>query len=75
MLVYPLGIIGPWQIVIIALVIVLLFGGKKIPELMKGVGKGVKSFKEGMQEVDEQINASDTPKKEEAKQEEPGKEA
>ncbi|MBR5041913.1 MAG: twin-arginine translocase TatA/TatE family subunit [Bacteroidales bacterium] len=55
MIVYPLGIIGPWQIVIIALVIVLLFGGKKIPELMKGVGKGVKSFKEGMKEVEDQI--------------------
>ena len=53
---YPLGIIGPWQIVIIALVIVLLFGGKKIPELMKGVGKGVKSFKEGMKDVEEEIN-------------------
>ena len=51
MLVYPLGVIGPWQIVIIALVILLLFGGKKIPELMKGLGKGVKSFKEGMNEV------------------------
>ena len=59
MLFYPLGIIGPWQIVIIALVIVLLFGGKKIPELMKGVGKGVKSFKEGMNEIDEQINEPD----------------
>ena len=55
MIVYPLGIIGPWQIVIIALVIALLFGGKKIPELMKGVGKGVKSFKEGMKEVEDQI--------------------
>jgi len=41
----PLGVIGPWQWVIIALVIVLLFGGKKIPELMHGLGKGVKSFK------------------------------
>ena len=63
MLVYPLGVIGPWQIVIIALVIVLLFGGKKIPELMKGVGKGVKSFKDGMNEIDEQVNSSDEPKK------------
>ena len=62
MLVYPLGVIGPWQIVIIALVIVLLFGGKKIPELMKGVGKGIKSFKEGMNEVEDQINGSETPK-------------
>jgi len=56
MLVYPLGVIGPWQIVIIALVILLLFGGKKIPELMKGLGKGVKSFKDGMKDVEDQIN-------------------
>jgi sec-independent protein translocase protein TatA len=64
MLIYPLGVIGPWQIVIIALVIVLLFGGKKIPELMKGLGKGVKSFKEGMNEIEEQINQADeSPKK------------
>lgn len=59
MIVYPLGVIGPWQIVIIALVILLLFGGKKIPELMKGLGKGVKSFKEGMNEVEDQINQSE----------------
>ena len=52
MLAYPLGVVGPWQIVIIALVILLLFGGKKIPELMKGLGKGVKSFKEGMKEIE-----------------------
>ena len=39
------------EILIIALIILLLFGGKKIPELMKGLGKGVKSFKEGMNEV------------------------
>ncbi|MBP5720890.1 MAG: twin-arginine translocase TatA/TatE family subunit [Bacteroidales bacterium] len=64
MLAYPLGVVGPWQIVIIALVILLLFGGKKIPELMKGLGKGVKSFKEGINEIDEQINdAVETPKK------------
>jgi len=56
MLIYPLGVIGPWQIIIIALVILLLFGGKKIPELMKGLGKGVKSFKEGINEVEDQIN-------------------
>ena len=55
----PLGVIGPWQIVIIALVILLLFGGKKIPELMKGLGKGVKSFKEGMNEIEDQINQAD----------------
>ena len=59
MLIYPLGVIGPWQVVIIALVIVLLFGGKKIPELMKGLGKGVKSFKEGMNEVEKELKDVD----------------
>ena len=59
MLFYPLGVIGPWQVVIIALVILLLFGGKKIPELMKGLGKGVKSFKEGTNEIEDQINQAD----------------
>ena len=54
----PLGMVGPWQIVIIALVILLLFGGKKIPELMQGLGKGVKSFKDGMKEVEKEINDS-----------------
>jgi len=43
--------IGMQEILVIALIILLLFGGKKIPELMKGLGKGVKSFKEGMNEV------------------------
>lgn len=41
-----LGMIGPWQIVIIIAVVILLFGAKKIPELMKGVGKGIKDFKD-----------------------------
>lgn len=54
MLVYPL-MIGTWEIVAIVAVIVLLFGGKKIPELMKGIGKGVKSFKEGMNEVEKEV--------------------
>jgi sec-independent protein translocase protein TatA len=47
--------IGAPEIIIIALVILLLFGGKKIPELMKGLGKGVKSFKEGMKDVENEI--------------------
>ena len=50
--IFPLGIVGPWEIVIIALIVLLLFGGKKIPELMKGLGKGVKSFKDGLNEVE-----------------------
>ncbi len=55
----PLGVVGPWQIVIIALVIILLFGGKKIPELMKGLGKGVRSFKDGINDVENQIGDID----------------
>ena len=47
--------IGVWEWVIIALVVLLLFGGKKIPELMKGLGKGVKSFKEGMKDVEDDV--------------------
>lgn len=47
--------LGFWEIVIIALVVLLLFGGKKIPELMKGLGKGVKNFKEGMKEVEKDV--------------------
>lgn len=42
--------------IIIAVIVLLLFGGKKIPELMKGLGKGVKSFKEGVNEAKEEIN-------------------
>jgi sec-independent protein translocase protein TatA len=41
-----LGVLGPWQIVLIVAVVLLLFGGKKIPELMKGLGKGIKEFKD-----------------------------
>lgn len=45
--------LGTWEIVIIVLVVLLLFGGKKIPELMKGLGKGVKSFKDGVNGVED----------------------
>ena len=44
--------LGAQEILIITLIVLLLFGGKKIPELMKGLGKGVKSFKDGMKEID-----------------------
>jgi sec-independent protein translocase protein TatA len=40
-----LGVIGPWQIVLVVVVLLLLFGGKKIPELMRGLGQGMKEFK------------------------------
>jgi sec-independent protein translocase protein TatA len=45
-----LGVIGPWQIVLIILVVLLLFGGKKIPELMRGLGQGMKEFKKATKE-------------------------
>ncbi|MBK6965547.1 MAG: twin-arginine translocase TatA/TatE family subunit [Bacteroidales bacterium] len=54
-----LGVIGPWQVVIILLVALLFFGGKKIPELMKGLGRGIKDFK------DEMNNKEDEPQKKE----------
>ena len=48
-----LGMVGPWQIVLIVLVFLLMFGGKKIPELMKGLGKGMREFKDATKEIDE----------------------
>lgn len=45
--------LGTWEIILIALVILLLFGGKKIPELMKGIGKGMRSFRQGMEGKDD----------------------
>jgi len=51
--------LGTGEIIIIAIVILLLFGGKKIPELMKGLGKGVKSFKQGLNEVENEIKSAD----------------
>jgi len=51
-----LGMIGPWQIGLIVLVVLLLFGGKKIPEMMKGMGKGIREFKDGLN-PDEQNNS------------------
>lgn len=47
------GIIGPWQVVLIVAIALLLFGGKKIPELMKGVGQGMKEFKKSIAEEDD----------------------
>ncbi|MGI6233365.1 MAG: Sec-independent protein translocase subunit TatA/TatB [Prevotella sp.] len=56
--------IGTQEIIIIALIILLLFGGKKIPELMKGLGKGVKNFKDEMNNVVENDKEPDEKKKE-----------
>jgi sec-independent protein translocase protein TatA len=50
--------LGTWEIIVIVLAILLLFGGKKIPELMHGVGKGVKSFKDGMNGVEDESGKS-----------------
>ena len=51
-----LGPLGTGEIILIALAVLLLFGGKKIPELMKGLGKGVKHFKDGVSGIEEDIN-------------------
>ena len=51
-----LGSIGMAEIIVIALIVLLFFGGKKIPELMKGIGKGVKSFKDGMKDVQDELD-------------------
>jgi len=48
-----LGMLGPWQIALIVAVVLLLFGGKKIPELMRGLGSGIKEFKDASKEEDE----------------------
>ena len=58
-----LGMVGPWQIVIIVVLIVLLFGGKKIPELMKGLGQGMKEFKNATKQEDKDKDKEDSEKK------------
>lgn len=65
--------LGMQEIFFILLIVLLFFGGKKIPELMKGLGKGVKSFKDGMNGVENDVKVdvkSDTSKTEETKKEE-----
>ncbi|NQW40486.1 MAG: twin-arginine translocase TatA/TatE family subunit [Cryomorphaceae bacterium] len=57
-----LGIIGPWQIVLIVAIVLLLFGGRKIPELMRGLGGGVKEFKKAMREEDDETPKDDSKK-------------
>ena len=54
------GFIGPWQVVLILLIVLLLFGGKKIPELMKGLGKGMKEFKNASKGEDTNSSRNDT---------------
>jgi sec-independent protein translocase protein TatA len=50
-----LGLPGGWEWIIILVVVLLVFGGKKIPELMKGIGKGIRGFKDGMKEIEDDI--------------------
>ena len=57
--------LGMQEILVLALIVLLFFGGKKIPELMKGLGKGVKSFKEGMNEVTDLVEEKKEEKKDE----------
>lgn len=54
--------LGMSEVIIIALVVLLLFGGKKIPELMRGLGKGVRSFKEGVNDVKNELDKPDSEK-------------
>lgn len=62
----PLAFLGGPEIIVIVLVIVLLFGAKRIPELMRGVGKGIKSFKDGVNGLGEDLDADKTPAKTES---------
>ena len=63
-----IGGLGTTELIMIVLVVLLLFGGKKIPELMHGMGKGVRSFKDGMNEVNDNLKM-DEEKKDEVKNE------
>lgn len=60
--------LGTGELILIAIVILLLFGGKKIPELMRGLGKGVRSFKDGLNEVTDEVNRNDADKDSQSKQ-------
>lgn len=57
-----IGGIGMQEVLLITLVVLLFFGGKKIPELMKGIGKGVRSFKEGMNNIEKEVENSEQKK-------------
>ncbi len=54
-----LGVFGPWQVILIVAIVLLLFGGKKIPELMKGLGKGVKEFKDATKGNEEEKSTNE----------------
>ena len=62
----PLGVIGPQQLILIAVLVLILFGGKKIPELMGGIGKGIKEFKNATSDDSSEKVSDKTEKKEQA---------
>lgn len=64
-----LGVIGGPEILVIALIVLVLFGGKKIPELMKGLGKGVKEYKKAMNGFEEELHSATDPTPREPQQE------
>ena len=64
-----MGMPGGLELLIILLIVVLLFGAKKIPELAKGLGKGIKNLKAEMNDVSKEVASTDTPKKVEANEE------
>ena len=64
-----IGGLGFQEILLIAVVVLLFFGGKKIPEMMKGLGKGVKAFKDGMKEVENDVKIEATAEETESKKE------
>ena len=64
-----LGMVGPWQIVIIVALALLFFGGKKIPELMKGLGQGVKEFKKATSDLNDELGNANPKRELEAKSE------
>ncbi len=59
----PLGVVGPWQIILIVVIVLLLFGGKKIPELMRGLGSGLKEFKDASKDDEKPNNTTNTSNK------------
>lgn len=59
-----LGMFGPWQVVLIVVALLILFGGRKIPELMRGLGGGIKEFKDAVKEDEKSSTVSDEKDKE-----------
>jgi sec-independent protein translocase protein TatA len=58
---FTLGVVGPGQIIVVLVIVLLFFGGKKIPELMKGLGQGVKEFKDASKGDEKQAEVTENP--------------